>query len=155
MTRYIIDSSSLNELEDRYPADISVFEPIYFKLNRMFEEGDLFSVREVYEELRDSQEYWQDYEECFRELTEKESENVTEILGSQEFSVFVRWGLQENDGHWADPHLVACAMEDSNLVIISEESSRNNSQRKIPYVCNKKGIRCIKVLEFLREIEIL
>ena len=121
----------------------------------MFEEGDLFSVREVYEELRDSQEYWQDYEECFRELTEKESENITEILGSQEFSVFVRWGLQENDGHWADPHLVACAMEDSNLVIISEESSRNNPQRKIPYVCNKKGIRCIKVLEFLREIEIL
>ena len=40
--------------------------------------------------LRDSQEYWQDYEEFFRELTEKESENVTEILGSQEFSVFVR-----------------------------------------------------------------
>ncbi|KZX11334.1 hypothetical protein MBORA_15790 [Methanobrevibacter oralis] len=155
MSKYIIDSSSLDELEDKYPMDISVFEPIYSKLNQMFENGNLFSIREVYEELRDSQEYWDDYEECFRELTEKESENVTEILDSEEFSVFVNWGLKENDGHWADPHLVACAMEDSNLVIISEESSRNKPQRKIPYVCSKKGIRCIKLLEFLREIEIL
>lgn len=155
MNRYVIDSSSLDELENKYPMDIPVFEPIYFKLNKMFENGDLFSVREAYEELRDSQEYWGDYEECFRELTEKESENVAEILGTEEFSVFVRWGLKESDTHWADPHLIACAMEDSDLIIISEESSRNHPQRKIPYVCDKKGIRCIKVLEFLREIETL
>ena len=70
-------------------------------------------------------------------------------------SDLIRWGLEENDGHWADPYLVACAMEDSNLIIISEESSRKKPERKIPYVCNEKGIRCIKVLEFLREIEIL
>lgn len=155
MIKYIIDSSSLVELEDRYPMDIPVFEPIYSKLNQMFENEKIFSIREAYEELKDSKEYWEDYEECFRELTEKESENVSEILGSKEFSVFVKWGLKENDEHWADPYLIACAMEDSNLVIISEESSRNHPQRKIPYVCGKKGIRCIKVLEFLREIEIL
>lgn len=44
MTRYIIDSSSLNELEDRYPADISVFEPIYFKLNRSLKRGIYFRL---------------------------------------------------------------------------------------------------------------
>lgn len=68
---------------------------------------------------------------------------------------FVTHGLEENDSYWADPHLIACAMEDSNIVIVSEESSRNYPQRKIPYVCEQKGIRCIKVLEFLDEINIM
>ena len=154
MTKYVIDSSSLNELEIRYPINIPVFDPIYNKLNQMFEDGELFSVREAFEELKDSQEYWEDYEECFRELTEKESENVTKILGSEEFSVFVYWGMKENDGYWADPHLIACAMEDPEIAIVSEESSRNTPQRRIPYVCGELGIRCIKVLEFLDEINI-
>lgn len=96
-----------------------------------------------------------DYEDCFRELTEPESDNVTKILGDPDFSVFVTHGLEENDSYWADPHLIACAMEDSNIVIVSEESSRNYPQRKIPYVCEQKGIRCIKVLEFLDEINIM
>ncbi len=58
MIKYIIDSSSLDELEIRYPINIPVFEPIYHKLNQMFEDEELFSVREAFEELRDSQDYW-------------------------------------------------------------------------------------------------
>ena len=46
----------------------------------MFEDEELFSVREAFEELRDSQDYWADYEECFRELTEQESDNVAKIF---------------------------------------------------------------------------
>ena len=155
MTKYIIDSCSLNELQYKYPNHIPVFEPIYNKLNQMFEEGELFSVREVFEELRDSQEYWEDYEECFRELTEGESDNVTQLLGDSEFSVFVSHGMNNNDGFWADPHLIACAMEDSDIVIVSQESLRSSPQKKIPYVCEQKGIRCIKLLEFLDEIKIV
>ena len=44
-------------------------------------------------------------------------------------------------------------MENKDLVIISQESSNNIPQRKMLYVCNEKGIKCIKVIEFLREIE--
>ena len=155
MMKYVIDSSSLNELEIRYPIDISIFEPIYTKLNQMFEEGDLFSVMEVFEELKDSKDYWGDYEECFRELTDEESENVNKLLNNPDFSVFVSNGMNKNNGYWADPHLIACAMSDSSVVVISEESSRNSPQSKIPYVCGELGIRCIKVLEFLDEINIM
>ena len=52
MTRYLIDASSLNDLQDKYPKDIPIFEPIYNKVYEMFEKEELFSVREVYEELR-------------------------------------------------------------------------------------------------------
>ncbi|WP_298501074.1 DUF4411 family protein [uncultured Methanobrevibacter sp.] len=154
MVKYVIDASSLIELEVRYPIDIPIFQPIYHKLNQMFECGELFSVREAFEELKDSQSYWDDYEEYFRELTDKESGNVAELLNSEEFSVFISHGMNENDGYWADPHLIACAMADSDITVVSEESSRNHPQRSMPFVCEQLGVRCIKVLQFLDEINI-
>lgn len=154
MTKYVIDASSLNELEDQYPKNIPVFSPIYDKVYEMFENGDLFSVMEVYEELKDSQDFWADYKSFFRELTEKESENVSEILCSEEFKVFVEKGMNSNGDYWADPHLIACAMEDSEIVVITQESRTNKPEGKIPYVCGKKEIKCINLLEFIREINV-
>lgn len=153
MSKYIFDSSSLIELCERYPYEIfpNIYDNIIFK---MIEIGEIFSVAEVYEELRDLQEFWKDYKEYFRDLTDKESENLSEILSSDEFEVFKRWGMKENDDHWADPHLIACAMEDPEIDIVSEESSTRTPQRKIPYVCNQKGIRCIKLLEFYKDIDL-
>ena len=86
---------------------------------------------------------------CFRKL----SKNLPKILYDKQFETFVKWGMRESKKHWADPQLIACAMENKDIIIISQESSNNNPQRKIPYVCNKKGIKCIKLIEFLREIE--
>ena len=52
MKRYVIDSSSLMKFEDQFPKDIlpSLWDEVY----KLFEEGKLFSVRAVYEELEDS-----------------------------------------------------------------------------------------------------
>lgn len=153
MTKYVIDTSSLNELQDKYPKDVSYFKPIHDKVYEMFENGDLFSVREVYEELKDSKDFWADYKSYFRELTEKESENVSEILCSEKFKVFVEKGMNSNGDYWADPHLIACAMEDSEIVVITQESRTNKPEGKIPYVCKEKGIRSINLLEFIDEIK--
>ncbi len=59
MKKYVIDSSSLMQFEQRFPKDIrpSLWEEIY----KLFEENMVFSVRAVYEELEDSQELWKDY----------------------------------------------------------------------------------------------
>lgn len=152
MVKYIIDASSLNDLQDNYPKEIPVFEPIYNKVYEMFEDGELFSVREVYEELKDSQAFWEDYKECFRELTEKESKKVSDILCSEDFKVFVEKGMNENGGNWADPHLIACAMEDSEIVVVTQESRTNKPEGKIPFVCKKLGIESINLLEFIKEI---
>lgn len=153
MTKYVIDASSLNDLQDNYPIDVPFFEPIYNKVFEMFDNGDLFSLREVYEELKDSQNFWEDYKSCFRELTENESKNVPDILCSEEFKVFVEKGMNANGDYWADPYLIACAMEDSEIVVITQESRSNKPEGKIPYVCRKKGIRSINLLEFIKEID--
>ena len=43
-------------------------------------------------------------------------------------------------------------MEDSEIVVVTQESRKNRPEGKIPYVCNKKGIKSINLLEFIEEI---
>lgn len=153
MNRFIIDASTLIDVEDNLPEDI--FTSIHELCYDMFEHNTLFSVKAVFDELKDSQEKWEKYEDKFRELTEQESNNIDKVLSDNRFQVFINNGLKNNnEEEWADPHLIACALEDKNIIIISNESSKNHPERKIPYVCNVCGITCINFFDFLRMMEI-
>ena len=90
MKKYVIDSSSLMKFEDQFPKDIlpSLWDEIY----KLFKKGKAFSVREVYEELEDSQELWEDYKDYFRELTAKETQAMGKILADSRFEVFKKHG---------------------------------------------------------------
>lgn len=152
MDYLIIDSSSLMEL-DKFPQDI--FESLWGVFYNLFEDKNMFSVKDAWKELKDSKEMWKAYEDCFRDITDEESKYVTYILSSSKFEVFVRHGKDENDEWWADPYLIACAMAKDDSIIITEENLNNKPKRKIPYVCNelnKKGcnIRCMSLFDFLR-----
>ena len=147
--RFVIDSCSLMDLEDTYPID--VFPSIYEICEDMFNNGGLFSVKEAFNELKDSQNFWVAYKKYFKDLDDAELSNLQEIMNSEKFKVFRDWGLKENKEFWADPHLVACAMGNKDIVVVSEESSNNYPERKIPYVCSEYGIDCIKILEFFRK----
>jgi len=59
MRKFVVDTSSLIDLEIYYPY--IVFPSLWNFLFKMFDEGKLFSVKEVYRELKDSQEVWKDY----------------------------------------------------------------------------------------------
>ena len=150
MKKYVIDSSSLMKFEDQFPKDIlpSLWDEIY----KLFKKGKAFSVREVYEELEDSQELWEDYKDYFRELTAKETQAMGKILADSRFEVFKKhW---KSDGNWADPQLIACAIVDELVIVVTEENLNRNPQRKIAYVCKELGIPCINLIDFLREIEV-
>ena len=150
MKRYVIDSSSLMKFEDQFPKDIlpSLWDEIY----KLFEEGRVFSVREVYEELEDSKELWSYYKNYFRELTAKETQAMGKLLTDARFKVFKKhW---KNDGCWADPYLITCAMVNELVIVVTEENLNRNPQRKIAYVCKELGIPCINLIDFLREVEV-
>lgn len=143
------------KLDDNYPLDM--FEPLWGLFYSLFDDEEIESVKEVWNELKDSQEYWESYEDHFRELDDSESENLSKIMSCDKFNVFMDNGLKEQngDGYWADPHLIACAMNKNEAIIITEENLNNKPMRKIPYVCkelNKEGynIKCINLLDFLR-----
>lgn len=150
MKRYVIDSSSLMHMEDRFPIDIlpSMWEKIY----KLFEEEKVFSVASVYEELKDSQELWESHKQYFRNLTVEETQALSKIMGDSRFEVFRKHG--KKDKPWADPHLIACAMVDDLVVVVTEENLNRTPQRKIAYVCKELGIPCINFVEFLREVNV-
>lgn len=151
--KIIVDSSSLMIL-DNLPEDI--FKGLWDYVRVNFDTGEWFSVREVWKELKDSQQYWEDYEHCFRELDDKESEYMGYVVSSEKFTVFQDNGMKSNDEPWADPHLIACAMNSDEAIIITEENLNSQPLRKIPYVCqelNKEcfNITCISFYDFLRQ----
>ena len=150
MKKYVIDSSSLMQLEERFPIDIlpSLWDEVY----KLFEEERVFSVRAVYEELEDSQELWKEYKSYFRELTVEETQAVGKILDDSRFEVFRNHGKSEDS--WPDPHLIACAMVNELVIVVTEENLNRTPQRKIGYVCKELGIRCINFVEFLRDVEV-
>ena len=146
MTCFVIDTSVLIHLEDNYPRDIlpTLWDEIY----KLFEEGKIFSINIVYKELKDSDELWKDYKDCFREIRPEETEAVNNILQDSRFEVFKRHGLGKEN--WADPFLIACAMVDEDVVVVSEENLNRNPQRKIQYVCNELNLSYMNFLQFLR-----
>lgn len=152
---YIIDSSSLMKLDEHYPSDL--FDSLWDLFYSLFDDNEIESVKEAWNELKDSQEYWKFYESCFRELDDSESENLGKIMSCGKFENFIKNSLKQNKNvYWADPHLIACAMNHEDSVIITEENLNNKPTRKIPYVCNelnKDGynIECINLLDFLRQ----
>ena len=72
------------------------------------------------------------------------------LLEDERFEVFKDHG--KHDEIWADPYLIACAMVNELVVVVSEENLNRNPQRKIAYVCKELGIPCINLIEFLREV---
>lgn len=138
---------------DRLPYDL--FKPLWDLFYSMFDDGSMFSVKEVWLELKDSQDVWKDYEDCFRELNDSETEHMTCIMSSDKFKEFIHNGQKSNDEPWQTPFLIACAMDKNEAIIITEENLNNNPKRKIPYVCeelNEYGfnIKCLNLFDFLR-----
>ena len=149
--RFIIDSSTLIEIGDYYPKDI--FPTLWEEIFKLFEDGTLFSIKEVYEELMDSKKLWKDYEDYFRELTENEYNEINGILSNKKFIEFKNHGLDAGS-LWADPYLIACAKTNNDVTIVTQENLNHNPKRKIPYVCIELNIPCINFFSFLRQIKI-
>ena len=145
MECFIIDSSTLMALDTMYPRNI--FVSLWDLIYKMFDDGSMFSVNEVFQELKDSQKYWLDYENSFRKISDRESKYFEEIFATDKFNIFKNHGLK--DKVWADPFLIACAKANEDSIIITEESSNKHPKRKIPYVCNELNIPCMNLLEFL------
>lgn len=150
MKKYVIDSSSLIHFEDTYPND--VLPSLWDKIYGLFDEGIAYSLKEAYVELEDSQELWDNYKDCFRELSEEESQAVEKILIDSRFDVFKRWGMKKEP--WADPYLIASALVNNDVILVTQENMNNNPERKIEYVCKKLKIPCINFLEFLRDVPV-
>ena len=51
MDIYIIDTSSLIEMKDKYPVDVSLFKPVWKKVEEVCQEGRLIAPVQVLKEI--------------------------------------------------------------------------------------------------------
>lgn len=153
---YIIDSSSLIELNRHNPLD--VFPSLWKKIESLIDLGLLVSHREVFNEIskQDDQlsEWAKRNRKMFKEITTKQIKIVKEILNKYPSLIKIE---RQYD---ADPWIIALAKEmkeDPQMklhqvkrLIVTEESLKGNKV-KIPYVCKDFDIECINRIEMFRE----
>ncbi|MFN3976327.1 MAG: DUF4411 family protein [Aquificaceae bacterium] len=153
---YIIDTSSLIEMKNKYPED--TFPTLWEKMNELYTNGRLIAPVEVKKEIEKGDdkltEWIKDKKNMFIKPDKSQTNKVKEILS--EFSYLAK---PEKEGPNADPWLIALAIVKNNeektkifsyeYVIVTEESRRN--QRKIPAVAQHYNINCINLMELFRK----
>ena len=158
MNYYVIDSSSLIELNRRYPID--VFPGLWRNVESLIKKGLFISPKEVLKEISvmdDSLKKWASKQkELFRELSEKQMEIVREILRK-----YPSLAKSDNETAAADAFVIALAVElgtnpqktllptIKGRIIVTEEKLRGNKVR-IPFVCGDYSIACINIIEMCR-----
>jgi len=147
--KYSIDTSAILETWRRsYPPD--VFPGLYSRLDELIQLGDLRATEEV-----------------LYELERKDDEVVQWVKGRPEFFVEIDNDIQlavqeillkhkklldqRKNRSGADPFVIALAQLNECTVVSNERATKSPERPNIPDVCRAYGIRCITVLELIRE----
>lgn len=152
---YIIDTSSLVKLNRNNPID--VFPSIWDKLQLLADKNRLVAPKEVLNEIKQNDDMltrWAKVQrKMFKDPTPKQIILVQEIL--KDFPALIDAERKFD----ADPWVIALAIEMSEdpqktltvikRIVVTEEKLRENRIR-IPYICNKKSIEAIDIVELFR-----
>jgi hypothetical protein len=146
---YAIDTSALLDGWVRqYPPD--VFPSVWAKLEELIGSGEVISTVEVLEKLKrkdDEVAAWaKQRTNMFVAHLPEVQIAVTRIL--REFPKLVDDRLGKS---FADPFVIAVAQTRSCAVVTAERPTGAKNRPKIPDVCSHFGIRCLNLLELLRD----
>ncbi len=157
MTRicYIIDTSSLIELNKHNPMDI--YQTPWEKMAGLVSSDRLYAPREVLDEINrfdDALAEWaKKHRKMFIEPTEEQIKIVKEIL--KEYPSLIKKGKI----YAADPWVIALAIEmirspqkalvEIKRIVVTEEKIRGSKVR-IPYVCQEYTVEAIDILDMFR-----
>lgn len=158
MTRlvYIIDTSSLIELNKHNPMDI--YKTPWQKMDGLAKNSRLYAPREVLDEIKrfdDALAEWaKKHPNMFKDPTKEQIEIVKEIL--KKYPSLIKKGKQ----FAADPWVIALAIEmisspqktldiKVKRIVVTEEKIRGNKVR-IPFVCQDYTVEAIDILDMFR-----
>jgi len=152
---YIIDSSSLMELNRHNPID--VFPTVWQRIESLINKGLLIAPKEVLYEIIDGDDQltrWaKNQSGLFKDPTPKQIEILKDIL--KQYPSMVK----EDRKHDADSWVIALAIEMASSsqktltpikrIVVTEEKLRGD-KIKIPLVCQKYNIESIDILDMFR-----
>ena len=152
---YIIDTSSLIEMNKHNPMDI--YETPWKNMDNLVKTGRLYAPKEVLDEIKrfddDLAEWAKKHPQMFKEPTREQIGIVKEVL--KKYPSLIKKGKR----FAADPWVIALAIElirnsQTTLVkvkriVVTEEKIRGNKVR-IPFVCEDYTVEAIDVLDMFR-----
>lgn len=151
--KYVVDTNVLRAFFDFYFRDVS--PELYDSFDKMIEDGNLISVKEVYNEME--KQHKKDsvtlselnkIKNIFLEPTnDEEVKIIHDIYSNTNF----RNNIKENNilKGWpvADAFLVAKAKIEKAILVTNEKFSPNAA--KIPNICEKYNVKYINLQQFL------
>ncbi|MEM3488214.1 MAG: DUF4411 family protein [Nitrososphaerota archaeon] len=152
---YIIDTSSLVELNRHNPID--VFPSVWGNLESLIDNGFLVAPTEVLMEVKERDDelasWAKKHDNLFRPPTKEQIKVLKDVL--KEYPALVK----EDRKYDADAWVVALAVEMATnqqqkiiqikRIVVTEEKLRGEKV-KIPLVCQKYGIDAIGIIEMFR-----
>jgi len=150
--KYVFDSDSLINLFRHYYTER--FPTLWEKFDALVSEGELTSVREVFNEIGSSKDplgTWAKEQKniLFLESTVEELKFVSEIFQVQHFQAMIRKQERLKGKPVADPFVIARAKISGACVVAQEKKTENAA--KIPNVCDHFGIRWTILEGFMKE----
>lgn len=146
---YCIDTSALLEAwSRRYPVDI--FPRLWENFESLVVRGELIAPEEVREEIKvkeDGLTAWTKRNPTLFYALDKELMLETRRL-LRSFPKLVGAG---NGRNRADPFVIGLAIIKGSTVVCNEKISGNPEKPKMPDVCDANGVRCITILDLIRE----
>jgi hypothetical protein len=149
VTRYSLDTSVLlNAWWRTYPPDL--FPTLWDNIGRLVDNGILIASEEVLEELKKQDDEvlaWANQRaRMFVPIDDQVQQVVSTILQS-----YPRLIDNRSNRSGADPFIIGLAVVEGCTVITEERATGNPLRPKIPDVCSGMGVRCIGLVELIRE----
>lgn len=146
---YSFDTSAiLNTWRRHYPPDL--FPTLWERLESLIDSGTAVATEEVLEELRrkdDEIHGWAvRHRSMFIPIDELIQYRVLDVM-----SEFPRLVDNRSNRSGADPFVIALAQLHDLTVVTYEESTNSLRRPKIPDVCARLNLRCIKMVDLIRE----
>lgn len=145
-TKYAIDACSLINISKNYNIKKKAFAHVWEKLDEMFENGELLSSSEIFEELKDDDllAWAKKHKNKFVPLSKEIQNRVSEILSEYPEMIKIRSVANSN----GDPFLLATAIE-NNCCVVTDEGS---GDYKLPNICKKYNIDFMNLQNFFNII---
>lgn len=145
---YCFDTSAfLNAWRKHYPPD--TFLSFWENLSELIASGNLIATEVVLFELEKKDDevlkWVKEHNSMFIPLDESVQIRASEILNE-----FPRLTKKKSDRTEADAFVIALADVTNSTVVTYEQLGGSTSNPKIPYVCRNYGIRCISLIDVIR-----
>jgi predicted nucleic acid-binding protein len=148
--KYVFDTNIFIILKNKYPPDISIFAKLWEEIETLFEKGVIISSDEVIEEIEKGNDELKNWAKLHKNSFYSSDESIQNIVRDilQKFEVLVTKAKKSNG---ADPFVIALAKQKSCIVVTEEKRNGTDLNPKIPNICEYYNIKCIDLIDFLRE----